>query len=134
MQMANQSIASDMFGVFGSMHVPQEEHAHKYNFSASETKSTQTEKNENMRVSNLDLAVQTNNLTTQLKTEGHKIWAAGGVLEQPGQLSVSKQKAKKGARNVAYVGLLAYHVQGLGSIIRTEKKVNIYVVCVYMHR
>lgn len=96
MQMGNQSIASDMFGMLGSMHVPQEETCTRYKFSASETEPTQREKNESMRLSKLDLVVQTNNLTAQLKSEGRKIWAAGGVLEQPGQLSVSIQKDKKG--------------------------------------
>lgn len=94
MQMKNQSIASDIFGMVGSIHDPQEEACTQYNFSASETKPTQREKNESM--SKLDLVVQTNNPTAQLKSEGRKIWAAGGVLEQPGQLSVSIQKDKKG--------------------------------------
>lgn len=79
MQMENQSIASDMFTMLGSMHVPQEETCTRYNFSASETKPTQTEKNESVCMSKLDLVVQTNNLTAQLKKEGHKTWAAGGV-------------------------------------------------------
>lgn len=63
MQMGNQSIASDMFGMLGSMHVPQKEACTRYNFSASETKLTQREKNESMRISKLDLVVQTNKLT-----------------------------------------------------------------------